>query len=84
MSGNVWELVDQVSPPGEGALAIFTGLFKNLNLAPPRRDETWYMIRGQSFGAQERLDPAGLWDISTVPERGAAVNIGFRCVKDVR
>jgi eukaryotic-like serine/threonine-protein kinase len=84
MSGNAWELVDQVSPPGEGALAIFTGLFKDLKLAPPRRDETWYMIRGQSFGAQERLDPAGLWDISTVPERGAAVNIGFRCVKDVR
>ena len=83
LSGNVWELVDQVSPPGAGALARFTQLFKNLNLAPPTREETWYMIRGQSFGAEEKLDPAGLWDTSTVPERGWASNIGFRCVKDV-
>ena len=42
------------------------------------------MIRGQSFGAKEPLDPAGLYDTSTVPERGYADNIGFRCVKDAK
>jgi serine/threonine-protein kinase len=84
LSGNVWELVDQVSPPGEGAFAEFSKVFKELNLAPPTRDEPWYMVRGQSFSAAERLDPTGLWDNSTVPERGAAHNIGFRCVKDAR
>ena len=82
MSGNVWELVDQISPPGGGAFANFTDLFKRLKLAPPTRTEPWYMIRGQSFGAEEKLDPAGLYDSSTAPERGYAPNIGFRCVKD--
>jgi hypothetical protein len=42
------------------------------------------MVRGQSFFAAEKLDPAGLWDNSTVPERGAAENIGFRCLKDAQ
>jgi serine/threonine-protein kinase len=84
MLGNVWELVDQVSPPGDGAFAKFTEVFKGLNLAPPTRTEPWYMIRGNSFVAAEKLDPAGLWDIFTVPERGSAYNIGFRCVKDAR
>jgi len=84
MSGNVWELADQVSPPGDGAFAHFTEIFKTLKLAPPTREEPWYMIRGQSFGAKEPLDPAGLYDSSTVPERGWANNIGFRCVKDAQ
>ena len=81
MAGNVWELIDQMSPPGEGAFANFTDLFKRLKLAPPTRTEPWYMMRGQSF-AEEKLDPAGLYDSSTVPERGPAPNIGFRCVRD--
>ena len=81
MSGNVWELVDQMSPPGNGAFANFTALFKRLKLAPPTRTEPWYMIRGGSF-AEAKLDPAGLYDSSTAPERGPAPNIGFRCVKD--
>ena len=84
MSGNVWELVDEVSPPGGRALAEFTKLFKELEYAPPTRDEPWYMIRGQSFRAEEKLDPAGLWDISTAPERSSAIDTGFRCVKDAR
>jgi len=84
LSGNVWELVDQVSPPGPRALAEFTKIFKDLKLAPPTRNEPWYMVRGQSFLAAEKLDPAGLWDNATVPERGANGNIGFRCVKDAR
>jgi serine/threonine-protein kinase len=84
MSGNVWELVDEVSPPGEGAFAKFTEVFRQLKLAPPTRDEPWYMVRGQSFFAGEKLDPAGLWDISTAPERSSAIDTGFRCVKDAR
>jgi formylglycine-generating enzyme required for sulfatase activity len=84
LSGNVWELVDQVSPPGNGAFAEFSKVFKERKVAPPTRDEPWYMVRGQSFFSAERLDPGGLWDNSTVPERGAARNIGFRCVKDAR
>ncbi len=82
MSGNVWELADQVSPPGDGAFAHFTGIFKTLKLAPPTREEPWYMIRGQSFGARNRSTRPGSTDSSTVPERGWANNIGFRCVKD--
>ena len=77
MSGNVWELVDQVSPPGRASLAEFTKLFKALKLAPPTRDEPWYMVRGQSFVAGEKLDPAGLWDISTV----AGARFG-NCISD--
>jgi hypothetical protein len=42
------------------------------------------MIRGQSYGPEETLSPAGLWDFSTVPERGFTIHIGFRCVKDAR
>ena len=84
LSGNVWELVDEASKPGDGAFAEFSKIFKDLKLALPTRDEPWYMVRGQSYVAAEKLDPAGLWDNSTVPERGAAENIGFRCVKDTR
>ena len=83
MSGNVWELVDQLSPPGPGALDTFTKEFAKFKLAAPTRDEPWFMIRGLSF-VGKKLDPAGLWDSSTVPERGSAFNIGFRCVKDAR
>ena len=82
MLGNVWELVDQVSPPGPLALDRFSKLFKKLKLAPPTAGEPWYMIRGQSFRAEETLDQGGLWDIFTVPERGSTIDIGFRCVKD--
>ncbi|MEO8368535.1 MAG: bifunctional serine/threonine-protein kinase/formylglycine-generating enzyme family protein [Candidatus Solibacter sp.] len=84
MSGNVWELVDQVEPPGGLAFSKFTENFKSLKLAPPTKTEPWYMVRGQGFGAEETLQPGGLWDFSTVPERGWAGDTGFRCVKDVQ
>ena len=51
--------------------------------APPTH-RPWFMVRGQSYLAAENLEPEGLWDISTVPERGSEFNIGFRCVKDAR
>jgi formylglycine-generating enzyme required for sulfatase activity len=82
MSGNVWELVDEVSPPGNGAFAEFTRLFRQIGFAPPTRSEQWYMVRGQSYSPEEKLVPEGLWDFSTVPERGSTIHIGFRCVKD--
>jgi serine/threonine-protein kinase len=82
MSGNVWELMDEMSPPGPATFARFTNLFKELKLAPPTRDEPWYMVRGQSFSAGEKLEPGGLWDISTAPERISAIDTGFRCVKE--
>lgn len=81
MSGNVWELVDQLSPPGQGALDTFTKEFAKFKLAAPTTSEPWFMIRGLSF-VEKNLDPAGLWDSSTVPERGSHFNIGFRCVQD--
>ncbi|MCX6629747.1 MAG: bifunctional serine/threonine-protein kinase/formylglycine-generating enzyme family protein [Candidatus Solibacter sp.] len=84
MSGNVWELVDEVSPPGPQTFQRLTSQFKELKLAPPTREEPWYMVRGQSFDAGEKLEPGGLWDISTVPERLASINTGFRCVKDAK
>jgi eukaryotic-like serine/threonine-protein kinase len=82
MSGNVWELVDQASAPGEGSFARFTELFKLYGIAAPTKTEPWYIVRGQSYGAQENLVPSGLWDFSTAPERGWADNIGFRCARD--
>jgi serine/threonine-protein kinase len=83
MSGNVWELVDEVDAPGEGSFGGFTNLFKGYGIAAPTKTETWYIFRGQGYGAQERLEPSGLWDHNTVPERGWADNIGFRCVRDM-
>jgi hypothetical protein len=72
-----------VSPPGPRALATFTKEFARLKMPPPTVDERWHVIRGMSF-VEKNLDPTGLWDNSTVPERGSALNIGFRCVKDAR
>jgi serine/threonine-protein kinase len=84
MSGNVWEMVDQVSPPGPGALGRFAKVFQALGQSPPTSNEPWYMVRGQSFVADETLNPAGLWDISTIPERASAIDTGFRCAKDAQ
>ena len=85
MSGNVWELVDQMSPPGDGAFANFTDLFKRLKLAPPTRDRAVvHDARPVLLAPRKSSSPAGLYDSSTVPERGSADNIGFRCVKDAQ
>ena len=78
MVGNVWELVDQISTPQPAALQYFGTVLK----PAPNADEPWYTIRGQSFGATEKLDPAVLFDSTTVPARWRDANIGFRCVKD--
>ena len=74
MIGNVWELVDQLRPPSPEALRMFPGL-----KPPPRADEPWYMIRGQSCG--EQLMDAAIYESAPVPARWKDFYIGFRCVK---
>lgn len=81
MLGNVWEIVDMPTTPGTGALETFTAEFAKLKLAPPTAQERWFMMRGMSFEDDE-INPDGLWDASSVPERGFGLNIGFRCARD--
>jgi formylglycine-generating enzyme required for sulfatase activity len=76
MVGNVWEFVDQLRAPSPDALKSFPKL-----KPPPRADEDWYMIRGQSCG--EPLLDAVIWESAPVPARWKDVYIGFRCVKNV-
>jgi eukaryotic-like serine/threonine-protein kinase len=75
MVGNVWEFVDQLRPPSPEALKSYPKL-----KPPPRADEPWYMIRGQSCG--EPLLDAVIWDSAPVPARWKNIYIGFRCVKN--
>jgi serine/threonine-protein kinase len=75
MVGNVWELVDQSRSPSPQALKMFPKL-----KPPPRADEPWYMIRGQS--CVDTLADAVIWESAPVPARWKAFNIGFRCVKN--
>jgi eukaryotic-like serine/threonine-protein kinase len=76
MVGNVWELIEQLSPPSEQALENF-----RIELKPaPLADEPWYQVRGESF--KEPLAQNVIWDSTTVPARWKAPNIGFRCAKD--
>ncbi len=74
MVGNVWEFVDQLRSPGPAALKSYPKL-----KPPPRADEPWYMIRGQSCG--EPLLDAVIYESAPVPGRWKDIYIGFRCVK---
>jgi serine/threonine-protein kinase len=76
MVGNVWEYVEQLSVPSEQAME---NMRIHLN-PPPRADEPWYQIRGQSYS--EPLAPTVIWDSTTVPARWSSQIIGFRCAKD--
>jgi len=76
MVGNVWEFVDQLTPPSKAALNSFVRL-----KPPPRADEHWYFIRGQSY--REPLQENVIWDSIAVPERWKDRYLGFRCVKGV-
>jgi eukaryotic-like serine/threonine-protein kinase len=76
MVGNVWEYVEQLTPPSAGAIENFRILLK----PAPQSDEPWYQIRGQSF--TEKLGKDVIWDSTTVPARWKYFNIGFRCAKD--
>jgi serine/threonine-protein kinase len=76
MVGNVWELIEQLSPPSDEAVENF-----RIKLNPaPRADEPWYQVRGESF--DDPLAQNVIWDSTTVPARWTAPNIGFRCAKD--
>ena len=75
MVGNVWEFVDQLRTPSAEALQGYQTL-----KPPPRADEDWYMIRGQSSG--EPLQNTVTWESVPVPARWKDVYIGFRCVKN--
>ena len=55
MVGNVWEFVDQLRAPSAEALKSYPKL-----KPPPRADEPWYMIRGQSCG--EPLLDTVIWN----------------------
>ena len=75
MVGNVWEFVDQLRPPSAEALKSYPKL-----KPPPRAEEPWYMIRGQSCG--EPLLDTVIWESAPVPARWKDFYIGFRCVKN--
>ena len=76
MVGNVWELIEKKTKPSEENLENFRIKLK----PPPRANEPWYEIRGESF--DDPLAQNVIWDSTTVPARWAAANIGFRCAKD--
>jgi hypothetical protein len=75
MVGNAWEFVDQLRAPSAEALKSYPKL-----KPPPRSDEPWYMIRGQSCG--EPLLDTVIWESAPVPARWKDIYIGFRCVKN--
>ena len=76
MVGNVWELIEQLTPPSDEAMETF-----RIELKPaPQADEPWYPIRGESF--DDPLAQNVIWDSTTVPARWKRRNIGFRCAKD--
>jgi formylglycine-generating enzyme required for sulfatase activity/predicted Ser/Thr protein kinase len=75
MIGNAWEMVEGSVTPSPLALTRFAALLN----PPPTAQEPWISIRGGSFS--ERLSPALTYDSSSIPERYAEKNIGFRCAK---
>ncbi|MFN3322441.1 MAG: serine/threonine protein kinase [Bryobacteraceae bacterium] len=77
MAGNVWEFVDELRTPSQLALEAFA---QALDPAPTV-EEPWYMVKGGSF--DRPLAYAKAYEFIAVPARFAAVNIGFRCAKNV-
>jgi formylglycine-generating enzyme required for sulfatase activity len=78
MVGNVWQYIEQLSTPSEAAM-------ENMRIKlnpPPRADEPWYQIRGQSYADRVMVQNV-IWDLTTVPARWSDKNLGFRCAKDV-
>jgi eukaryotic-like serine/threonine-protein kinase len=76
MVGNVWELIEQLSPPSRENIENFRILLK----PAPQADEPWYQIRGESY--DDPLAQNVIWDSTTIPARWKRKNIGFRCAKD--
>jgi serine/threonine-protein kinase len=79
MIGNVWEFVDQTRTPSPGMRAYFQD-----KLTPaPGAAEPWYEIRGESY-KDSAVDKNVIWDGAPAPLRWHDLNIGFRCIRDVR
>ena len=76
MVGNVWEFIDEEIKPDAGNAKEWA---KQLN-PPPRPQEHWYKIRGESFS--DKLQDEAASDDSAVPLRGKGSDIGFRCAMD--
>ena len=85
MVGNVWEFVDEPIEPIPDDVKYFATQLK----LPPEQLKPWYEIRGASFKTPltRETEPGnflykGIWDVSAVPARWKAPDIGFRCAKD--
>ena len=76
MVGNVWEFVDEMVTPDPRIVQRFA---KSVH-PPPRPEELWYLIRGESYA--EPLAGEVMYDASTIPARFKDPTVGFRCVKD--
>jgi len=77
MAGNVFELVDTPVTPSAANAERFTKMID----PPPGPTERWYQLRGGSYNTP--LAAAVTYEYFPIPERYAAKDIGFRCVKDV-
>ena len=76
MAGNVFELVDTPVTPSSVAAERFAKLLH----PSPAANERWYQARGGSYNTP--LAAAVAYEYTPIPERYAADDIGFRCVKD--
>jgi formylglycine-generating enzyme required for sulfatase activity len=76
MVGNVWEFVNATDTPDADNRAFFSKQLK----PPPRDDEPWHKIRGESF--ETDLTKEVLEDSGVVPARWEDHDLGFRCAQD--
>jgi eukaryotic-like serine/threonine-protein kinase len=81
MVGNVWELVYELTAPSNDSLQ--NPDYQSLT-PPPTAQDSWYQIRGGAFNFRFGLQPALVWDFTTIPSRWKNSNIGFRCVKEAQ
>jgi formylglycine-generating enzyme required for sulfatase activity len=77
MVGNVWEMLEGPVIPTAEDLARFAQL-----TPPATADEKWIQIRGGSFNTP--LADAVTYQYRAIPERYAALDIGFRCAKPLK
>lgn len=77
MTGNVWEIVNELKTPSDATLKRFAQVMK---LRPPTATEPWYAMRGGAFN--QPLANGVVNDDTPIPARYAAPDIGFRCAKN--
>jgi serine/threonine-protein kinase len=76
MAGNVLEWVRTPIVPGADAVEAMSKLLN----PPPAPTETWYRVKGGSYGRPMAFAVA--YEYVALPARFSAPDIGFRCVKD--